>query len=80
MTGNAQLAATARETAGRAPAGSMDRRAYGCAAVALLTTGTIAGARRALTTDCPDAVKSAALEALDQLARSSHPEGPVCPS
>jgi len=67
MTGNKVLAERARQLAGQAPAGSPDRRAYGCAAVALATTSTLAAARRVLADDCPDIAKAAALAALGQL-------------
>jgi hypothetical protein len=78
MMANAELAIIARQTAARAPAGSLDRRAYGCVAVSLLTTSTVTAARKVLVQDCPDSVKAAALEALDQLTRSPQPEGTVC--
>jgi hypothetical protein len=71
MTPNADLAKRARETSARAAAGSLDRRAFACASVALVTTTTIAGARRVLSDDCPDFVKAAALAALDQLAQEA---------
>lgn len=66
---NQPLAATARETASRAPGGSLDRRVYGVLAVALGTTRTIAAARKALSDVRPDDVRAAALTALDDLAR-----------
>jgi hypothetical protein len=69
VSANAQLAARARELAARAPAGSLDRRACGCAAVALATTSTPGAARKVLTDDCPDVVKAAALAVLDQFAK-----------
>jgi hypothetical protein len=49
ITGNRQLAARARDLAGRAPSGSLDRRAALCVAVLLGTTKTAAGARQALS-------------------------------
>jgi hypothetical protein len=64
---NAELAARARSIAARAPRGSEDRKAYGCAAVVLATTGSLAAARKVLAADCPDSVKAAALAALDHL-------------
>ena len=74
MTTNKLLAERARQIAGRAPAGSPDRRAYGCAAVALATTSTLTAARRVLADDCPDTTKAAALKALDTLTRSPEQE------
>jgi hypothetical protein len=64
---NAELAARARSIAARAPRGSQDRKAYGCAAVVLATTSTLAAARKALAGECPDFVKAAALAALEQV-------------
>ena len=69
MTTNKVLARRAREIAARAPDGSADRRAYGCAGVALATTASVAAARRALADECPDLVKAAALAALDQITK-----------
>jgi hypothetical protein len=75
MTANKVLAERARELAGRAPDGSPDRKAFGCAAAVLSTTTTVTGARRALAEwDGPDAVKAAALEALDTLATTEGTE------
>ena len=74
---NKALGASARAMADRAPAGSIDRRAYGCAAVALSTTRTIPAARKVLDswdgampgiTSLPG-VRLAALGALDTVAR-----------
>jgi hypothetical protein len=48
MNANAELAARARSIAARAPRGSQDRKAYGCAAVALANTSTHGAARKAL--------------------------------
>lgn len=64
---NADLADRARQLAAKAPNGSPERKAYGCAAVALSTTGSLAAARKVLAADCPPEVQAAALEALDQL-------------
>jgi hypothetical protein len=47
-TGNPQLAERARAIAARAPRGTLERRAAGCVAVALGTTGTLAAARKVL--------------------------------
>jgi hypothetical protein len=64
---NAGLAARARAIAARAPRGSQDRKAYGCAAVALANTSTRGAARKVLARECPDFVKAAALAALEQV-------------
>ena len=66
-TSNAALAGQARELAALAVAGSLDRRAYGCAAVALSTTGTLGAARKALAFVTLADVRDAALLALDGL-------------
>jgi hypothetical protein len=71
---NPELAARARQLAARSPAGSPDRRSYGCLAVALSTTGTTASARRALDLVTQAAVRSAALEALERLTEPDHPQ------
>jgi hypothetical protein len=68
MTANAGLAARSRDLAAKAPNGSPDRRAYGCAAVALANTSTLSAARKVLAAECPGFVKAAALAALEQLA------------
>jgi hypothetical protein len=67
VTANKLLAERARQLANRAPAGSPDRRAYGCCAVVLSTTAGVTAARRALADECPHPVKAAALAALDQI-------------
>ena len=64
---NTALAVEARALAAAAPLGSLDRRAYGCAAVALSTTGTPATARKALAFVTLADVRTAALLALDGL-------------
>lgn len=64
----AALAATARGYAGQHPPGSLGRRAWGCAAVALATTRSLAAARKALDGVRLDDVRAAALRALDALA------------
>jgi len=68
VTANRDIAGRARQLADKAPGGSMDRRAYGCAGVALSTTGTIAAARKVLGLVRPAEVQAAAMAALDQLA------------
>jgi hypothetical protein len=64
---NAELAVRARSIAARAPRGSQDRKAFGCAAVALANTTTHGAARKVLASECPDIAKAAALAALEQL-------------
>jgi len=48
VTGNRQLADRARDLAAQAPRGSLERKAAGCLAVALSTTGTVPAARKVL--------------------------------
>jgi hypothetical protein len=68
---NAELAVLASQAATRAPAGSMDRRAWGCAAVALSTTKTTAGAKRALAEwDGPGDVVARAAELITEIERN----------
>lgn len=69
-TGNRRLAGHARKRAAAAAPGSLARRAYGCAAVALATTGTIQAARAALGNVWPADVQTAAIAALGELARA----------
>jgi hypothetical protein len=73
MTANRDLAGRARQLADGAPNGSAGRKAYGCAYVALTTTGTIAGARKALGDVYPPEVGRDAMAALDQLAQEVSP-------
>lgn len=47
MKANKVLAERARQLADRSPAGSADRKAYGCAAVGLSTTATVTAAQGA---------------------------------
>jgi hypothetical protein len=69
MPVNAALAARARELAAAAPRRSAARAAYGCAAVALAETKTIAHARRVLADwPGPPKIVAAALAAVDELA------------
>lgn len=63
------LAAEARARADAEPPGSLGRKAWGCAAVALATTGTLAAARRALGDVGAADVRQAALAALGSLER-----------
>jgi hypothetical protein len=67
VTTNATLAAEASARADRAEPGSLDRKAAGSAAVALATTKTVRGARRALETLRDPAVRQAAEQLLDEL-------------
>lgn len=71
MNTNRDLAARARQLAAAAERGSLGRRAYGCAAVALATTGTMTAARRALSAVQPAEVQTAALVALVELERAA---------
>jgi hypothetical protein len=64
---NRDLAARARETAASSQRGSIDRRAWGCCAVALDTTASLAAARRVLEGMAPDEVQAAALDRLAAL-------------
>jgi len=63
---NQQLAAAARERAAREPGGSLGRRAWGVAAVALSTTGTVRSARRVLDL-APSDIRDAARDLLGPL-------------
>jgi hypothetical protein len=68
MPVNAALAARARELAAAAPRNSIIRAAYGCAAVALAETKTVAHARHVLAEwSGPPAIVTA-LTALGELA------------
>lgn len=69
VNANPALAARARAIAACAPAGSLERRAAGCAAAALSATGTIASARNALAGLWQDDVRQDALGLIGQLAR-----------
>jgi hypothetical protein len=64
---NPDLAIRARETAARSERGSIGRRAWGCVAVALDTTSSLAAARRVLEGMAPDEVQAAALDWLATL-------------
>jgi hypothetical protein len=69
-TGNRQLAARARDLADHAAPGSTERRAAGCAAVALGTTSTTDAARRTLGHLWQADIRTAALAILDQLTNT----------
>jgi hypothetical protein len=58
MTANGDLAELARQHAADAAPGSLDRRAWGCVAVALATTGTTAAAARILGAVRPPEVQT----------------------
>lgn len=62
-----KLAAEARARADAEPPGSLGRKGWGCAAVALATTGTLRSAREALGDVGPVDVRQAALDALGSL-------------
>lgn len=61
VTGNRTLAA-------RAPRGSLECKAAGCAAVALAETRSVTAARKVLSQLRQAGIKAAALQLLDQLA------------
>lgn len=69
MTANADAAAAARAIAGAAPAGSLRRRAAGCAAVVLGHARTVAGAKKMLraSSAMDDQVRDAATDLIDTL-------------
>jgi hypothetical protein len=64
---NRDLAAHARQLAAAAPRGSLDRKAAGCAAVALAESKTIDGARRVLALLWQADVRQAAEQLVGQL-------------
>jgi hypothetical protein len=68
MTGNRDLAAAAHQYAADAPPRSLDRRAWGCVAVALTTTGTTTAAARILGAVRPPEVQEWARKYLAALA------------
>jgi hypothetical protein len=70
MNGNRDLAELARERAAGVPPGSLDRRAWGCVAVALSTTSTVPAAARVLGAVHPPDVQAAARKHLANLDRS----------
>ena len=72
---NRDLAAQARDLAGRAPRGSVDRPAGLCAAVCLGSTRTAAAAREALAGIGPADVRTRAAQILAELV-DGHPEDP----
>ena len=76
-TSNRQLATAARECAAREPAGSLERRAWGCLAVALGTSGTVPGARRVHEL-APAEIRDVAKILLDQLVTTSKEEISSC--
>lgn len=65
---NLDLAASAREIADSAPAGSLEQAAAGSVAVTCATTRTIGDARTALDGVTPDDVRQAAHQLLDRLS------------
>lgn len=69
MPADRDLADRARKLAAAADPGSIERRAFGCASVALSTTSSIPAARRVLAGwNGPADVQAAAMAALDELA------------
>ena len=73
MTALRDLADVARQLADVAPVASTRRRAYACAAIALRSARTIAGARKILAAECPASIRADALDALDALAAETTP-------
>jgi hypothetical protein len=73
VTANADDAAAVRQLAEKASAGSLERKALGCAAVVLSTTGSLAAARRALADITDPEVRDDAAEVLDDLASREAP-------
>jgi hypothetical protein len=65
---NPVLADRARQVADAAPRGSLARKSYGCAAIALGESTSIAGARKVLDLLWQDDVRQAALDVITQLA------------
>jgi hypothetical protein len=63
---NQQLATAAREHAATQASGSLERRAWGCLAVALSTTGTVRSALGVLNL-APAEIRDVAQNLLDQL-------------
>jgi hypothetical protein len=68
VTSNRDLADLVRQHAADAAPGSLDRRAWGCVAVALATTGTTAAAARILGAVHPPEVQTWARKYLSALA------------
>ena len=66
-----ELAERARQLAAAAPNGSLERKAYGCAAVALSTTGTLGAARRVLGFVRQVDVQAAAIRMVDVLVEGA---------
>jgi hypothetical protein len=66
---NRVLADQARQHARSSPASSLDRRAWGCCAVVLQTTRSIAAARAALADVHDPVVQATACRYLDNLNR-----------
>ena len=74
MIANAALAARVRQLADRELRGSAARAAALCAAVALVESTSIPGARKILAAwDGPAAIKAAAIELLGTLTRQESP-------
>lgn len=68
---NQDLAPIARDRAARAPVGTAERKAWGCLAVALSTTGSLAGTRRVLSVVAQADIRNHANQLLDQLAKEA---------
>jgi len=67
-TGNRTLAARARDLANSASAGSLERKAAGCLAVALGTTNTVTAARKVLSDITTADIRDRATQMLAELA------------
>ena len=67
-TGNRTLAARARDLADHASAGSLERKAAGCLAVALGTTSTVTAARKILGDIARADIRDRAAQMLAELA------------
>jgi hypothetical protein len=76
---NQRFAEVARQRAARETAGSLERKAAGCLAVALSTTGTIASAMLVLDMVAQADVRNTAKALLDSLTSNTGEINP-CPS
>lgn len=72
ITGNRQLAARARDIAGRAPRGSLERKAAGVLAVALGTTRSATAARKVLGEVDQDDIRNRAGALLGELLEEAN--------
>jgi hypothetical protein len=79
VVGNRLLAARASDLAGRAPRGSLECKAAGCAAVALSESRTVPAARKVLALLWQADIRAAALQLLDQLAAKDAKDANTAP-